>query len=422
MIDFLKLHTRNVEVMQYFEQHKDLFWCKDLSSLNHDRETITSKTVRTYRGIAFEFHQNALNVLFRPHYFYNDDRHNANDFSANQCIDVIGHFIEKFEIDLSTFQVQNIEFGVNIISPINVRDLVTWTKYHSKNEFRNHVGLPYSKMSYSIDKQGRANGYKSIKAYAKGIQFPEHCHENTFRFEVKSKQSKYIQQNLNVNLLTDLLFPTPYFHMAETVLREFDNVLILDHREKEKNLSERENRALENYLNVDTWYKYLHQNRNAYSKHFSKYYSLLNKTGRNLHSDIRNIISAKIETLKSGCNFHNPHLSKVGAYSKVYKGGNCNPLRSCKVTGLNISMQRDDSTMISHVGLKHYLHNEPKKFYELRRLYLTDSWRNSDLQTQIKELAHNIRNHDSNKRIRQRKRYPEQQFNLLQYFNKVTAT
>jgi hypothetical protein len=161
----------------------------------------------------------------------------------------------------------------------------------------------------------------------------------------------------------------------------------------------------------------LHQNRNAYSKHFRKYYPLLNKTGSNLHAEVKNIIAAKLITLQSGCNFHSLENSKVGAYSTIYKGGNCNPLRVCKVTGLNISMQRDDSLMISHVGLKYYLSNEPQKFNELRQSFLSDNWREADLKTQIRELAHNIRNNDSNQRISQRKRYPAQQFNLLQFLN-----
>lgn len=421
VIDFLKLHTRDAEVMRYFEQHTDLHWCKDLSSLNHDRETITSKTVRTFGGIAFEFHQHALNILFRPHYFFNDDSHNANDFSMMQCVDILRQFVQKFDVDYSALNIQNIEFGVNVISPIDVRDLVTWIKYHSKNEFRNHVGLPYSKVSYKVGSNGRANGYKSIKAYAKGVQYPEHCNANTFRFEVKSRQSKFIQQHLNVCALPDLLLPTPYLRMAETILKEFDSVLILDQRKPQHDLSKRDKSTLRKYLNVDTWYKYLNQNRNAYNKHFGKYYSLLNKTGSNLHAEVKNIIAAKLDALKSGCKFHTPKKIKVGANSTVYKGGNCTHLRFCKVTGLNISMQRDDSLMISHVGIKYYLSKEPQKFVELRQKFLSDNWRDADLKTQIKELAHNIRNYDSNQRISQRKRYPAHQINLLNFVQWLAA-
>jgi hypothetical protein len=78
-------------------------------------------------------------------------------------------------------------------------------------------------------------------------------------------------------------------------------------------------------------------------------------------------------------------------------------------------MQRDDSILLSHTGLKYYYKTDKKVFEQIKRKYLSKRWFNSDLETQIKEIAHNIRNAKSNGTIKQKKIYQPQQFNLLSY-------
>jgi hypothetical protein len=63
----------------------------------------------------------------------------------------------------------------------------------------------------------------------------------------------------------------------------------------------------------------------------------------------------------------------------------------CQVTGFNISMQKDSSILISHTGLKYYYKTDRKVFEQIKRTYLTKQWIESDFETQIKEITHNIR-------------------------------
>jgi len=87
----------------------------------------------------------------------------------------------------------------------------------------------------------------------------------------------------------------------------------------------------------------------------------------------------------------------------------------CKVTGVNISMQKDSSLLLSHTGLKYYFKTDKKIFEQIKRRYLSKRWYNSDFDTQIKEIAHNIRNSKSNQKIKQVKIYPQNQYNLIQF-------
>ena len=87
----------------------------------------------------------------------------------------------------------------------------------------------------------------------------------------------------------------------------------------------------------------------------------------------------------------------------------------CQVTKINISMQKNDSILLSHTGLKHYYKNDKKVFEQIKRRYLSNRWSSSDFETQIKEIAHNIRNSKSNQDIRQERIYKPKQVNLLSY-------
>jgi len=72
--------------------------------------------------------------------------------------------------------------------------------------------------------------------------------------------------------------------------------------------------------------------------------------------------------------------------------------------------------MLSHSGLKYYKKNHYHIFKEIERKYLSTIWINSDEQTKIREIAHNIRNSCSNQKIKQERLYIPTQSNLLTQF------
>jgi hypothetical protein len=85
----------------------------------------------------------------------------------------------------------------------------------------------------------------------------------------------------------------------------------------------------------------------------------------------------------------------------------------CRITNINISMQKNDSILLSHTGLKYYYKTDKKVFEQIRRQYLSEVWFKSDFEKQIKEIAHNIRNTKSNQSIKQKRIYKPEQMNIL---------
>jgi len=61
-------------------------------------------------------------------------------------------------------------------------------------------------------------------------------------------------------------------------------------------------------------------------------------------------------------------------------------------SGMDITLQRQDSLLLSHTGL-HYIHeNSPKTYSQLSYQFLSDNWQNSPVEVHIGEIAHNIHN------------------------------
>jgi len=427
MLDFLKLSIIDISLINYLEHHNLLEWVKSEDKINlFDFEVIKTKTVKHYKGILFCFYSNRIDILFKPHYYFNNNLHNANDFKIVDCIKTISELKNTFEIDLKLLKVVNIEFGINILSPIDIKKLIAFLLYHEKNEFKTDVGLAFSKKSFRANPNGTINLYKIIKAYAKGLQFPQYCDINTFRFEVKSKQSKYINQ-LGIYTANDLLNFDCYLKMADEIKNEFDKVLLLDCETDFKNLTGKEQAKITNYLNTLTWFNISQDSyRNRFNKEKTKYNNLVNKVENNLKKQLDKIVFDQLEYIKTGAISTHKENVKSGAISNIYKGGICtqkvNPNKAkkevvkksfCRITQLDISMQKEDSILLSHSGLKFYYKNDNEVFEKIKNQYLSKIWFNSSLEIQIKELAHNIRNANSNQQIKQRRLYPQHQAQLF---------
>lgn len=423
MIDLLKLGTYNTTQIDYLFNHKLLDWHSDTDKVNiFDKEVINTKKIKQYKGIYFCFYSNKLDILFKPHYYFNDNLHNANDFNIIDCVAVINEVKNALNLDLEVFKVINIEYGLNVLSPIDIKHLITYIVYHSKNEFRTDTGLPFSKKSYSVTKYGTANQHKIIKAYAKGLQFPKYSDINTFRFEVKSKKSRFINQ-LGIYTADDLLNPNVYLTLVESLINEFAKVLILDCKTDFKTLNQKEQTKISKFNNPMEWYKINNaSNRNSFSKNKTAYYKLTDKVPINLKNQLQQIIYDKLEILKKGAISPPKDIIKKGADSQLYNRGICpynettidrTKITICKVTGFNISMQKEDSILLSHTGLKYYYNTDKRIFEQIKRRYLSKIWFKSNFETQIKEIAHNIRNTNSNLRIKQKRIYQPQQINIL---------
>jgi hypothetical protein len=384
LIDYLKILTTDKFLISELYDNPLLkdhsFYQSFKNNLNKEVHEIRQATyTKVYDEIYFCFYVREqsftkLEVLFKPHYCFNDNQHNANDFNSLDCIKTLTEFRDTFNMPSKEMLILNIEFGINALSPINVKDLITYSVYHEKNEFINSSdNLKFSRISYRYDKYGKANNYKKVKFYSKGIQFPQFTDSNTFRFEIKSKKRSYIK-SLGISTYHDLLNPKTYLTLSDNIKKEFSKVLILDIENDRANLNNKENARLNEYLNPFKWIKAIQGSRNLFNKTKIAYINLLNKTGNNIHIILQQIIIEKLDFLLIGCAiFTPPKKVRECAISHIYIMENSTPLpkRICPVTRADISMQRRDSSLLSNTGLKYYQKTDPKYFEMLVNKLLT---------------------------------------------------
>jgi len=199
-----------------------------------------------------------LELSISPHYHFNNYLHNGDDFTPKNCLKSLKDIFTLLEIKMTEFdllKVVNIEYGLNL-TVNDVKNLIAGISFHKRTSFIVPDTLkPYFKIT-------NATKYKQIKAYAKGLQFADHPEYgidiNTFRFEVKSKQSKCISKT-GINTVKDLFREEVYHELFQSILDEWENVLYTKEREKFNEFLQDSNRDKFNYerqkymkINIET--------------------------------------------------------------------------------------------------------------------------------------------------------------------------
>ena len=226
------------------------------------------------------------------------------------------------------------------------------------------------------------------------------------------------------------------------LLRRFDEVVYYDNTIAKEDLVERQNQTLERYSNPRYWIDTLTKQNRFHHKNKLKEFIL--KYSANLHQKIRQNIIQKcsiINRLSESKKEHN--TLPINRLSENKKEHNTLPInrlseyantlpinrssiglistnntpkkqsKKCKVTGVDISMQKEGSILLSHTGLKHYYNNNKKEYEKIKNKYLSKKWIDADFETQIKELAHNIRNKHHNRKTSRESKYPSSQVQLF---------
>jgi len=233
------------------------------------------------------------------------------------------------------------------------------------------------------------------------------------RFEIKFKKLERLKKVKIYSLLDLLNYGLDKF--AEILVKEWQKVLFYDFTIKH------DSNSLLNYKNPLYWHD-LTKRRSAFDKHKTKYRNIVKNHSDNISLQIEKCIREKCNELLRGATFdqkcNNQLLVKGTNIDCLYIGSNLTPppIRNekniCPITGLNISMQKERSILLSHTGLKYYFTTDKKIYNEVKRKFLSDNWTNADYKTQIKEIAHNIRNFANNRKNRQKRLYPVNQYRM----------
>ncbi|MEH6769453.1 hypothetical protein [Maribacter arcticus] len=361
-----------------------------------------------YNGLDFKLYDTTEKTPYKRltiegslHKYWNKGAHNFNDFGINEIAEVRENLKELFNIDFVNCILKQLEIAVNLLPPALTRKILRFSLLHKTNEL---------KSIYTKD-EGNYIQTKNQRHFIKLYDKRTHYQNKGFEidkdiFRIEKKYSKMVElNNKGIYNLNDLI-KHDLIHFKGDLLNLWNSVLFYDWTvldgTKYKNT----------YSNVNYWLDLAENNYSNFKYHKRNLNNIVNKNPQNIKKKIAELISNKVDLLNSNTTQINPLY--IGLKTVVSTPTETDKNRRiCLVTGLNISMQKTDSILLSHTGIRYYLKTDLKVYNEIKRKYLSTKWNDAEKETQIKELAHNIRNINSNRNIKQNKLYTPKQYQLF---------
>lgn len=367
---------RNPLLVFYDSANRDTGAVRDVNS---EGNSITPRRIAHFNGLKFTIYDTGLTFIEGSlHVYWNNGEHNFNDFSEDDFKTVLNEICEKFNLSKRFMKINQLEIGVNIKPPIETERVLRGLFSHGKKVFKDvFCG---DEGNY---RQCEHNQYY-VKVYDKRLHYQKKGFP--LEFDILRIEIKYrgIERLKRFGIVTMLDLEQKGLKRFKKVLKkEFDDILYFD-----DTITSRSNQVLK-YSNPNYWKDYYKTDRqSAYSKHKGKLKEMILKDSQNIKGQIVKLIGEKVDSLTSkGASFKPLCISSNPIPSKHQK--------KCLVTGLNISMQREDSKLLSHSGLKYYASTDSNIFKELKSKYLSSNWATSTRDKQIKEIAHVIRSKHS---------------------------
>jgi len=387
-----------------------------------------------YRGLIFTDKKSHIEVKGSLHKFYNHGNQNYDDFNFAKIKRAIYILSEQPGIVINRARLTNLEIGVNIITEFNPSELL--------NSLINHRGKQFT-LQTGKKKEYRECEHEQyyIKIYNKGLQYG--LSKYILRIEVKFIKME-IPNKSGIYFLSDLLDVSKIKKLNGKFLDIFGEILIGDNIVDNEKLNNRDRLLFANGHNPNYWQQVIPKSkeykngsnskeykkaRKKYETQLSRFKKLLKETGANYRKEfvlksiikksnvlLRNTSEEENQISKSGKKTGEIDLPKFTEKHQINyptenaKMGEIDPLlysvklppseerykRKCKVTKLDISMQKENSEFLCTTGIKYYKEYEPKIWIQLWKR-LSPQWHGCSEKIQIQEIHHSIRNEYLNK-------------------------
>jgi hypothetical protein len=359
----------------------------------------------TFSGGDTKKERETLTIEGSLHKYWNHGAHNYNDFNFKAFAAVLKDFNLKFGITLKRCVVRSAEVGINIAPPFLIDRIVDYCFLHKTTPFEFKYNSDEGKYKQAEHCQYLVKLYNKTRHYrSRGFIVDDEI----LRFEIKYTKMERLHK-LGYYTLQDFV-DLGFLPLKNELINEWNQILMFDFTIVS------DSKRVINYKNPLYWCEVLKKNRTTFYKHKRNLMVLTIQKSEMIQKSIAEIMTKKfIQLSDRGISFDHLPIGAIPIPPSVINARNI----YCEITGINISMQKDDSRLLSHSGLKYYFKTDKKVFEELRRKYLTSKWDLSELDIQIKEIAHNIRNYKNNRKLKQRRIYRPEQSNILFMFNNL---
>ena len=342
-------------------------------------ELLDGTIVAKYKGLKFFITQSTkyenrfyYSVRGSLHKYFNNGKHNANDFSFYDLQNVIQELQEKFSINPKTSTLRNIEFGTNVITPIDAKEVLKNLVCYGKYNFGT------LKIEGLIVGKRIAKQQSSLKIYDKGKQYQKAT--NLVRFEIAVHKMVYLKK-FGIVTLSDLQDIVKIEPLGSVLLSYWDDVIYYDKKIDWKRLTEFERKKILYYATPRNWSDFEIKQRYRAKKHFKELMQEFSTS--TTHKEIHNLIGSKWSDLSAkicpqinqGCKpkneSRNVHKLTVSIHGynmdkstlkkeneKIHKNHTQKSLimiaKKCKVCSSNISHKRTSTIFCSKKCNNHF--------------------------------------------------------------------
>ncbi|MBC7409683.1 MAG: hypothetical protein H7339_14955 [Arcicella sp.] len=233
----LKTNSDQLEVNPYL--------LEDWTTTVQNADGVVKYGLAEHFGLKFQIKHHKVRLQGSLHKYRNAGRHNYDDFTAVDVEKVVKELSERFEIDTKQTELNNVEFGVNVVLPFGVSVVLDNLIVYKGEPF---IKVVEEGMNYYQCKKT----HFIIKIYDKGKQYK--LPGNVLRFEIKVMRMQYLKtKGVPIRYLSDLLNKSIYEPLGNILTEVFESILFGDNTINEKALNGKE---LETFLrgsNPKTW-------------------------------------------------------------------------------------------------------------------------------------------------------------------------
>ena len=267
MIDFIKLKVNRPNIIAV-RNNTLLAWDQTANEGTGEVKELTAE----YYGIKLAITANKyLEISGSLHKHLNAIRGNGlqnyNDFNYSDLSQVVQSLCLAFELDPEQCKLENIEYGVNIICPVEANKVI--------QAAINHRGQPFTR-EYGEKKRFRECIHQRyiVKIYNKGLQYDRP--ENILRFELKILKMEQLK-GTGLNTLEDITKPEILTALGKELRENFAEILFYGLDINLNNLNTRDRLVLSEGRNAQYWTDLKKENRNVYKKRRERFIALVQK-------------------------------------------------------------------------------------------------------------------------------------------------
>jgi hypothetical protein len=299
MVDYVKIKVQVPEVEEFLNKIGDPEqWVNRITGELEPFCVVSSKNL-TFKG----YDTGKIFIKGSLHKWFNDGDHNHNDFSFTDLNRTIHEIFDRFEVPLSEFKLQNVEFGVNITPPYATDRIIDSLVLHKKSPFKDVSirGGNYKQVEY--------NQY-FVKVYNKGYQYG--LTNERLRFEIKVRSMCKLGE-YKIKNLEDLLDKDKLSMINGFLLNHWDKVLMIDPSAVKPILP---NDKYHQWINPSFWRTLtIDPRKNKLSREKEAFLAYQREHSQNLHQKIRELINHKWIELIVNVNDNKPPYKE-----RVYEG------------------------------------------------------------------------------------------------------